>query len=259
MLKTLEAVQYIREIGSGRTKPIVIAAEYEDGDVFEVVLKFSSACDMGTNSLTVEVIAACLAGHLGLPIPEAFLVEVPSDWRGCLPDAVRKRTSEFDILAFGSKLVWPQWPVWAASSSLSAAMIQTAAEIIAFDGFIENVDRRDANPNCLVSGDQVRIFDHELAFPRGLFGPKPWALGGLGSFVDPGKHIFRRGLVAQHIDHNSIRAKWAGLRDDEIDGYGASVPPSWRDDHFIADILAKIRQVRDNIDDCMIELDRILK
>jgi hypothetical protein len=259
LLRTLEAVQYIREVGSGRTRPIVIAAEADDGDVYEVVLKFASACDMGTNSLTVEVIAACLAAHLELPVPEPFLISIPNDWRDNLPDGVRHRVSEFDNLVFGSKLVWPQWPAWAVTNKLTPPMIQTAAEILAFDGFIENVDRRDGNPNCLVSGDKLKIFDHELAFPRGLIGLKPWALGGMSSFADPGKHIFRRELLAQQINRGAIRAKWAGLRDEEIDGYGAAIPNGWRDDAFITDILGKIRQVRDNIDGCMIELDRILK
>ena len=167
--------------------------------------------------------------------------------------------SDFDNLVFGSKLVGPQWPAWAVTNRLTPPMVQTAAEILAFDGFIENVDRRDGNPNCLVSGDKLRIFDHELAFPRGLLGPKPWALGGMGSFTEPGKHIFRRELLGQQINHGAIRAKWAGLLDEEIDGYGAAVPNGWRDDAFITDILGRIRLVRDNIDGCMIELDRILK
>lgn len=259
MLRTLEVVQYIREVGSGRTQPIVVAAEADDGDVIDVVLKFASACDMGTNSLAVEVIAACLAAALDLPIPEPFLVSIPSDWRDCLPPAIRARVSDFDNLVFGSKLVGPQWPAWAVTNRLTPPMVQTAAEILAFDGFIENVDRRDGNPNCLVSGDKLRIFDHELAFPRGLLGPKPWALGGMGSFTEPGKHIFRRELLGQQINHGAIRAKWAGLLDEEIDGYGAAVPNGWRDDAFITDILGRIRLVRDNIDGCMIELDRILK
>lgn len=238
---------------------MVAAAEDGDGNAIEVVLKFASSCDLGTNSLAVEVIAACLAGFLGLPIPEPFIVAIPAEWRDCLPAAVRARISEFDNLAFGSRLVWPRWSAWGTSSRLTAPMVQTAAEILAFDGFIENVDRRDGNPNCLVNGDQLRIFDHELAFPRGLIGPKPWAMGGMQSFTEPGKHIFRRELLAKPVDHATIREKWYDLRDEEIAAYGAAVPLEWRDEEFLTDILGKIRQIRDNIDGCMTELDRILQ
>jgi len=259
MLKRIEAIQYIRDAGSGRTQPVLAVAEDAGEVAVDVVLKFASACDMGTNSLAVEVIAACLAGTLGLPVPEPFLVDISPEWRGSLPPAVRLRLSDYDNLAFGSKLVYPQWPAWTAANRLSPRMVQVAAEVLAFDGFIENMDRRDGNPNCLVSGDEIRIIDHELAFPRVLLGPKPWALGGLQSFVQPGHHIFRRELVAKAVDHASISAKWSSLHDYEIDEYGAAVPAEWRDDAFINDILNKIRQVRDNIGGCMMELDRILR
>lgn len=259
MLQRIEAVQYIRDAASGRTRPIIAAAEDPAGNVIEVVLKFASSCDMGTNSLAVEVVAACLAGRLGLPIPTPFLVEISSIWRDSLPPAVRARLSEFDNLAFGSKLLYPQWPAWTASNRLTPTMIQVAAEVLAFDGFIENTDRRDSNPNCLVNGEQIRIFDHELAFPRSLFGPKPWAIGGLQPFTQPGHHIFRRELVAKDIDYATITEKWSSLQDEEIDEYGAAVPAEWRDVAFLNDILNKIRQARDNIAGGVAELDRILQ
>lgn len=259
MLKRVEAIQFIRDDIGGRTKPVVVAVEDQDGDVVEVVLKFASACDMGTNSLAVEIISACLAGHLDLPVPEPFVVDVAADWRGCLPAGVHQRVSQFDSVAFGSKLMWPQWPAWTSQHRLTAEMIQIAAEVLAFDGFIENTDRRDGNPNCLISGDQLRIIDHELAFPRGLIGPKPWAIGGMQPFTELGRHIFRRELVAKGVNIDIIRDKWSSLQDGDIDAYGAAVPVEWREDAFVTDILSKIRQVRDNIDGCVAELERILQ
>lgn len=260
VLRRLEAVQFIGDVGSGRTLPVIAAAEDAAGDVHEVVLKFASRCDLGTNSLTVEVIAACLAGSIGLPISEPFLVDLSPDWRETLPPDIRRRVSEFDNLAFGSRLIFPQWPAWTVASRLSPAMVQTAAEILAFDAFVENVDRREGNPNCLVSGDQIRIFDHELAFPRGLIGGRPWSVGGMNPLTQPpGRHIFHDQLVSQGIDLPSIRAKWAALRDEDIDEYGAAVPAEWHEAGFVGDILTKIRQVRDNLTGCMAELERILR
>ncbi len=260
MLSRLEAVQFIGDVGSGRTQPVIAAAEDADGDVHEVVLKFASRCDLGTNSLAVEVIAACLAASIELPIPEPFLVDLSPDWRATLPPEIRRRVSEFDNLAFGSRLIFPQWPAWTATNRLSPAMVQTAAEILAFDAFVENVDRRDGNPNCLISGDQLRIFDHELAFPRGLIGGKPWSVGGMKPLTEPpGKHIFHGQLLGQAIDHPSIQAKWAALRDEDIDEYGTAVPAEWHEAGFVGDILTKIRQVRDNLTGCMAELERILR
>lgn len=259
MLRRVEAIQFVRDNIGGRTRPVVVAAEDQEGDVVEVVLKFASACDMGTNSLSVEIISACLAAGLDLPVPEPFVVDVAADWRGCLPESVRARVSNFDSVAFGSKLMWPQWPAWTSQHRLTAEMVQIAGEILAFDGFVENTDRRDGNPNCLVSGGKLKIIDHELALPRGLLGPKPWAVGGMHPFTEPGRHIFRRELVAKGVDIAIIKRKWSSLQDDEIDAYGAAVPVEWRDEAFVTEILQKIRDVRDNIDGCIAELERILQ
>ena len=46
----------------------------------EVVAKFSAGCEEHDASLAREVIAACLAVDLGLPVPEPFLVDVPRNW-----------------------------------------------------------------------------------------------------------------------------------------------------------------------------------
>lgn len=260
MLRRLEAIQFIGDVGSGRTLPVIASAEDAAGDVHEVVLKFASKCDLGTNSLAVEVIAACLAGSIGLPIPEPFLVDLSPEWRATLPAEIQRRVSQFDNLAFGSKLISPQWPAWTMTNRLTPAMVQTAAEILAFDAFVENVDRREGNPNCLISGDQLRIFDHELAFPRGLLGGKPWNVGGMKPLTEPpGRHIFHGQLVGQAVDHATIQAKWSALRDEDIDEYGSAVPAEWYDAAFVDDILNRIRQVRGNLMGCMVELGRILQ
>lgn len=43
---------------------------------------------------------------------------------------------------------------------------QVAAEVFLFDAIIVNADRRPANPNCLTSGNEIAIFDHELSFSQ---------------------------------------------------------------------------------------------
>lgn len=44
----------------------------------------------------------------------------------------------------------------------------TAAGVLLFDAIIQNPDRRDENPNCLVQGNELRMIDHELAFAHRL-------------------------------------------------------------------------------------------
>lgn len=260
MLRQLEAVQYVAKIGSGKTEPAIIVGETPDGETIEVVGKLASACERKGNALAIEVIAACLAGSLGLPVPEPFILTISPEWKATLPFEYASKITAGDTLAFGSKLVWPQWPTWTMGHKVTEKMAQTAAGIFAFDAFVDNVDRREGNSNCLVSGDDLKIFDHELAWPPPLlFAKKPWMPEGLSSIAQPGNHIFRNELRARPIDRAAIRSAWAGLQDADITAYGAAIPAHWRDDAFINDVLQKIRDVRDNIDGCMDEFERVLK
>lgn len=260
MLRNLEAVQYIRKIGSGKTEPAIIVGETAEGEAIEVVAKLASACERKGNALANEVIGACLAYSLGLPIPEPFILSISPEWKATLPLEYASKVTAGDTLAFGSKLVWPQWPTWTQGHLISEKMTQTAAGIFAFDAFVDNVDRRQDNSNCLVSGDELRIFDHELAWPPALlFAKKPWVLDGLSSISQPGNHIFRQDLRARPIDTKAIRDVWAGLQDSDISAYGAAVPAEWKDAAFVDGVLQQIRDVRDNIDGCMTEFERVLK
>ena len=143
-------------------------------------------------------------------------------------------------------------------------MLPMAAGIFVFDGIIQNPDRRSVNPNCLVRGDELRIFDHELAFshdlPRiGQPWTRPWVLGGLKSLETNGNHIFRAGLKGRSIDFGPIRAAWQGLSDAHIADYEGELPAEWTDVARAAASATKlIRDARDNIDAVLQEVKRVL-
>jgi len=42
--------------------------------------------------------------------------------------------------------------------------MQDTTEIFAFDLMVQNPDRRKGKPNLLRKGDELAIFDHEMAF-----------------------------------------------------------------------------------------------
>lgn len=115
-----------------------------------------------------ESLAACLAGDLGLPINEPFLVELDPAWVAAISDhETQKMLERSSPVAFASKSAGPQWRIWSAADRITGAREAAALEILAFDASIENDDRKPSNPNCLVKGDALRIIDHELAFRIG--------------------------------------------------------------------------------------------
>jgi hypothetical protein len=262
MLKRITPVQYDRPTTRGRTEPSFITCQHEDGTTVEVVAKFSAGCDQGETSLAREVIAACLAGDLGLPIPEPFLIDVSPEWIDTVPDAGRRnRMRGSSTIAFGSKLAGNGFAAWNTGNLISDIMLPTAAAIFTFDAIIQNPDRQADNPNCLVRGDKLRIFDHELAFFDGpIIGWKPpWELGGLKPLETNGNHIFRAGLKGRNPDFAAIRASWAGLSDAHIRAYEEALPPEWSGAAAsVASATKLIRDARDNIDACLTEVKRVL-
>lgn len=151
---------------------------------------------------------------------------------------------------------------WTTETLIDDALLPAAAAVFVFDGIIQNIDRRAGNPNCLLRGGELRIFDHELTFSHGLVigWVPPWRLGGLKDFEPPGKHIFREGLRKRHIDFAPIRAAWAGIHDSRLEEYEASLPAEWSSASATAKSAIKlIREARENIDACIVEVKRVLE
>lgn len=263
LLKRIIPAQFDKPTTRGRTEPSFITCELDDGTHVEVVAKFSGGCDEGNVNLAREVIAACLAGDLGLPVPEPFLIDISADWAATIPDATRRaKVLKSSPVAFGSRVVTRQFGVWSSGNVISDTMLTTAASIFIFDAIIQNPDRRSDNPNCLVRGEELRIFDHELAFSHGLVigWQPPWVLGGLKSMETNGNHIFRRGLKGRIVDYSPIRARWTDLSDNKIKDYLTALPSEWPDIGNAAESATRlIKEARDNIDGILEEVKRVLK
>ncbi len=203
MLQRVTAADYVRPVDVGRTCPLIVICERTDGSFVPTVVKFSDCCELKEVHLVREAIASMLAGDLGLPIPEPFLVVVPNEWPSVIGEADRRaRVHASSRIAFGSKLVTGGFQIWTTETRLTEGMIDTAGAIFAFDGIIQNPDRKPSNPNCLVRGEEIRIFDHELAFAHGLVlnWQGPWRVGGLAWLTGRDSHIFFTGLKRSGVD-----------------------------------------------------------
>ena len=262
LLSLVSPTSFIRATDRGRTGPLMLLCERQDGSEVEVVAKFSAGCDEKEVNLARETIAVCLAADLGLPVAEPMIVAASPEWVGSIPNVtIRAKVAASCPLAFGVKLVTGQYSVWNAGTSVTEAMLLTAAAIFTFDAIIQNVDRRDENPNCLVNGEKILIFDHEMTFMHKLLlGWKPpWALGSLLNLELPGRHIFRPSLLGRVIDFAHIRNSWTSISDQRLEEYRAAIPPEWSVNQGPIDAaLSLVRDARDNIDGCLQEISRVL-
>ena len=262
MLETVTPVRFHAPVSSGRNRPARVECETADGALVEVIAKFAGLCDRGEVALAIEVVGACLAADLGLPIPKPYLLNIDQAWVCTIPDATyRAAVGRSGAVAFGSTNIGSGYRSWTGNDRLPAQLVPVALAIFCFDAFINNIDRRDGNPNCLFKTPQLRIFDHELSFVyKGVLGWRsPWLVGALAPFASPGQHIFHAKLKGQTIDLAPVRAAWSRLSDARLDEYKRVVPSAWTNvGTAVGDAISLIQGVRDNIDGALAEVRRVL-
>ena len=264
LLSRVGADEVIRRATSGRTQPVLLVCEVDSGSPVELFCKLSAGCDANVTSLAREVVAACLARDLRLPVPAPYLVDIPPEFGASVVDpttAVLFRTSS--SVAFGSAKAGDQFSIWTSATRITDVMLPVALSAIIFDGVIDNADRRESNPNCLVSGDEIRLIDHELAFPdtAGLFGwQSPWLRGSLGWLDRNPRHIFCGPLKKRPFDVAPLVELWSNLSDDRLRAYRESIPQEWsRALPRVDDALDRVGNARDNIDGVISEIERVLQ
>jgi hypothetical protein len=265
-IERVEAVQFDAIMIAGRTSPLLLTCEKADGSTIEAIVKFATGGECTQDSLCAELIASQLAADLKLPTPTPVIVT----WEEAFADSIvepqaRRLVTSSSPPAFGSTLVTNGFATWPTERKLVGEEIRQAAlAIFFFDAMIGNSDRGGMKPNILVRGDTIRLIDHELAFQDYRLivqSTPPWGLGGLNGLVIPGAHIFAVQLTknAKELDFCPIKAAWAALSDSQVEAYEASVPPEWiTDRRLTAFAVARIKQCRDRIDDCVAECRRAL-
>ena len=266
MIRYADATRFDRLAEQGRNQPLRITVEVDGGEELEVFLKPSARPEIGIEGMANELFAACVAGHLGLPICEPLAVRMSADWIASIHDAaLRQILTKSSPVAFGSVAAGKGWRRWTAEDNLIGDRRAVALAVFVFDALIENKDRLVGNPNLLIRGDSFRIIDHELCFrirqclfPR----PEPWRLGYLNHAVSPDNsgHVFGALLKGdRYLDFSLLRPNWSGLSDDALTDYAASIPTEWDDaTEAINDALTHLRSVRDRIDECLDEVERAL-
>ena len=265
MLDGVTATRFDRRMTVGRTGPLLLSCERANGNQVEVVAKFATGPQFGPLSLMREALCAMLAKDLGLPVPECFVVAITPEFIESVATIQPELAKALRLgvpTGFGSAKLPPGYSSWMPDRSIPKAMRASAVEIFAFDLLVQNADRRPENPNLQAYGNQLAIFDHELAlmFEGILFWQAPWVPGSLGSAGAPDKHVLRRGLQGFEHDLARLVGAWEAISDDRLAEYAAALPPAWTMPRASADAaIAFLRQLRDNVRLAAQEVLRVLK
>ncbi|MBK9520149.1 MAG: hypothetical protein IPO13_00635 [Rhodocyclaceae bacterium] len=241
-------------MGNGRTKPCLITCEgaTPTAEDVQLVVKFSAGCMEREKNLAIEAIAAMLAADLTLPVPEPFLVDIDDDFISSISDAALKtHIQSSSRVAFGSRLVPNGFGVWAKNGRVPAELTQVAAEVFLFDAIIVNADRRPANPNCLTSGNEIAIFDHELSFSQAqeLFWKEPWHQNGFDRISVADNHIFAPMFFEEKpVQLNRFKAAWEAIPVVRFKQYCNALPVEWAiNNEFLEGIVGYLEQTQTNI------------
>ncbi|MFC0131385.1 hypothetical protein CR105_03135 [Massilia eurypsychrophila] len=258
MLRTVTATRFIKRMGNGRTWPCLIECEDEEGNKFELVVKYSEKLFEREKNLAFEAIAAMLAADLCLPVPEPFVVQIEEDFIEIVPDREVKAALQSSCrTAFGSRLV-TGFSAWQNGQTIPRSMVTAATEICVFDQIIENSDRIPKNPNCQFLANDFLIYDHELAFTRVLFWREPWAEGGLDSIARRDEHIFSKPHLSEAPGNlDRFIGCWEDLQEDRFEQYRNAIPPEWlqKREHaeqvdrifaYLSEAKANIRKIAEN-------------
>lgn len=231
-MRRLKAVGFVKRMTSGRTKPTVLACEDINGeadDTFEFVVKLRGSIETGPIGLMCEIVASRLGLFLDLPVVEPALVEITEEFVASVPDREAKDALNRSLgLNFGSVNLSGGYHTWPVGKSVPQALRQTASEIIAFDAFILNPDRRRDNPNLFWRDEELVLFDHDLAFSFLFAIPlsaTPWAESFERSLRS---HVFYHPLKSRLVSLDRFQGAVEALGDEHIRGIMESVPEEWR-------------------------------
>lgn len=264
MFDSVDATGYVRPMGSGRTKPVLLVVERADGTEVEAVVKFSQGAGIG--GLIREALSAMLLHDLDLPVPEPFAVTLEQDFIASVPSAsVREQMAASSSIAFGSRLLPASFALWVSTGGkLDPGLDAEALNILAFDCWATNGDRRIQNNNVLTNGREFAVIDHELSLGHALinlFWKPPWIPNVLDNALPPNDHVFFSPLRGRGAyDISALTAKLGALTDGRIDLYGAAIPGEWvaAEPQTVSETIIFLKQLRDHAGEASKEFVRAM-
>lgn len=153
----LAAVRYAAPLREGGSLPAVV----ETADGAEWVVKFRGA-GQGPGALIAELVAGSIGRHLGLPVPDLAVVDVPSELGRAEPDPeIRELLARSVGANAGLRFLRGALPFRAGVSAWPSA--ELAADVVWFDALVTNIDRTVRNPNVLVCDGTPWLIDHGAA------------------------------------------------------------------------------------------------
>ena len=217
MLPTVRATRYVAPLREGGSMPGLMEADDEGTYVVK-----SRGAGQGPKALVAELLSGEIGRALGLPVPEAVLVDLdPAFGRLEMDYEIQHLLRGSDGLNYG--LDYLPGSITYDPLVPPAPDARFAADVVWFDAFTTNPDRTPRNANMLEWHGRIWLIDHGAA----LYFHHAWA-DVMARATDP------FGRVTEHVllpFADDVRAADARARDrlsrDLFERILAAVPDGW--------------------------------
>ncbi len=204
MLATYDAIRFLKPLESGRTRPVLLECELTDDEGVSVrtfVVKAPGLPEVEEYGLFAETLGYLLARDFEIPTPRAALVRLTDEFVATVNPVLRRSgLSLLPGLGFGSEHLGSGLVSASGDKHLDANELENALKIFCYDLAIQNYDRTEANPNCLIKDGSIVAIDFNAAFSFLLaIGnvDEPWEFS---KHHTSQKHLFYRALKGKGVD-----------------------------------------------------------
>ena len=195
-------MQYLQPMGKGLTSPHLIRAEI-DGAPHKLVVK-PYHCDAahhqpGTCS-AVEMLCSVVADAVGLPTPSPALVEFDDDFIKSVPEEHRSCFAGSPGWNFSTRYLESSFQLDLRKSipDRPSNLFDILEDLLGFDCFFINGDRKETNPNVLFDGTNCFVLDNGLSMaPTWLYEGTVDEIVQLEASEVAGTHIATRHISKQ--------------------------------------------------------------
>ena len=207
----------------------------QTGEKNDYVVKYLGAERMIPSACARELIAICIANEMDYVVPEPVVVNITNEFvetlRGNDAYSLASRSIGYN---FGSQYVEGSFQQILKGQKLPEGLYSRVVDLFAFDLFISNADRNHDRPNMLTDGENILIFDHELAFgfTRDIRkNPHPWLILDHDMAWIRNQYLFP---VLQGREHNfeNFVKKLDLLNADFWSNLESIIPTAWMSDEY---------------------------
>ncbi|MDR6941692.1 HipA family kinase [Mucilaginibacter pocheonensis] len=261
-LPTVHALEPGKVLSSGTTEPQLIRGVcVQTGKKSDYVVKYIRAQRMSPEASGRELIAALIARELDFNVPEPVIINISDEFvelmRGKDNFQVASNSLGFN---FGNEYKTGYYPVL-KDQPLNESMILKLANLYALDIFISNADRRMEKPNFLTNGDDILVFDHELAFGFALElsflrNREPWLIRDTDRVWINDNFCYNR-MRGNQFDFSTFTNKFSSINDLFWNKLETILPAEWLNEQFFT-IKTYLNTLIGEADLFSTELNRIL-